>query len=132
LLSPATTAAFHGPWIVACHDDSAVLTTIIQTLREAGCRVFQGYDGISCYQLALALPKLQLLVVNSRLGEMDGPELIGHIRTELPHIAVLHVGPDPDGRLPRDVPNLAEPFTATELLVAVSWLLPDRGNDSQG
>jgi DNA-binding response OmpR family regulator len=111
---------------VACHDDAAVIGLITRTLRAANCRVFEAFDGLACYELSLAFP-IQLLVVNSRLGAMDGPTLIGHIRTELPHIAVLHVGPDPEGRLPPDVPTLAEPFSAEQLLEAVRPLLVEPG-----
>jgi DNA-binding NtrC family response regulator len=120
--SPATTA-LDGSWIVACHDDEVVLSFLIRTLRLAGYRVVQAYDGLSCYKLALEMPALQLMVVNSRLGQMDGPALIERVRSDVPHVGVLHVGSDPDGRLPPDVPNLAEPFTAAQLLEAVGPLL---------
>lgn len=126
--SPATTP-FQGPRVVACHDDRAVLSLITQTLRTAGCRVIEAYDGVACYELALEIPAVRLLVVNSHLGELDGPALIERIRTELPHVAVLHVGSDPEGRVPLDVPTLAEPFSAEELLVAVKGLLPPGGTD---
>jgi two-component system, cell cycle sensor histidine kinase and response regulator CckA len=122
-----TTAAFHGPRVVACHDDAATFALITRTLRDAGCRVFPAYDGFACYELALAIPSLELLVVNSRLGTMDGPTLIQHIRAELPHVAVLHVGPDPESRIPPDVRNLPEPFSADQLLAAVDHLLPPSG-----
>jgi CheY-like chemotaxis protein len=128
MLSSAT-KAFQGPRIVACHDDNALLGLITQTLRAAGCRVFEAFDGLACYELALEIPAVQLLIVNSRLGAMDGPTLIAHIRAELPHVAVLHVGSDPDGRLPPDVPTLAEPFTADQLLTTVGRVLPDNGKD---
>jgi two-component system, cell cycle sensor histidine kinase and response regulator CckA len=129
LLSPPTTA-LDGLRIVACHDDGAVLGLITRTLRAANCRVYEAFDGLACYELALAMP-IQLLIVNSRLGEMDGPTLISHIRAELPHIAVLHVGPDPDRRLPPDLPKLAEPFSADQLLAAVCRLLPDDSKDTE-
>ena len=122
MLSPPTTA-FQGPRIVACHDDAAVLRLITGTLRAANCRVFEAFDGRACYELAHEIPALQLLVVNSRLGAMDGPTLIAHIRKELPHIAVLHVGSDPEGRVQPDVPTLDEPFSAEQLLEAVRPLV---------
>jgi CheY-like chemotaxis protein len=120
-VSPPTTS-FYGPRVVACHDNRALLDLITRTLRAAGCRVFEAFDGLACYELTHAIP-IQLLVVNSHLGAMDGPTLIKHIRAEMPHMAVLHVGPDPEGRLPPDVPTLAEPFTADQLLSSVGPLL---------
>ena len=131
MLSPATTA-FPGPRIVACHDDRAVLGLVTRTLRAANCRVFEAFDGLACYELALEIPALQLLVVNSHLGAMDGPTLIEHIRRELPHIAVLHLGPDPERRLPADLPTLAEPFSAEQLLEAVRPLLNEPGLSQPG
>jgi two-component system cell cycle sensor histidine kinase/response regulator CckA len=130
LLSQATTA-FDGLRVITCHDDHAVLRLITETLRSTGCRVIEAYDGLSCYELAHQISPLQLLVVNSRLGAMDGPTLVEHVRTELPHIAILHVGPDPERRLPPDLPQLAEPFSPDELLAAVSRLWPHGGKDSE-
>ncbi len=90
--------------------------------------MYQAYDGFACYELALAIPTLELLVVNSHLGVLDGPELIRRVRLERPQIAVLHVGSDRDGRIPPEVPNLAEPFSVDQLLEAVDRLLPPGGN----
>lgn len=128
MLSPTTTA-FQGPRIVACHDDGAVLALITGTLRAAGCRVFEAFDGLACYELALEIPAIRLLVMNSRLGAMDGPTVIARLRAELPYVAILHVGPDPDDRLPPDVPTLAEPFSAEQLLGAVRALLSPRASN---
>jgi CheY-like chemotaxis protein len=127
MLSPAT-SGLQGLWIVVCHDDGGVQSLVTHTLRAAGCRVFEAHDGLACYEMALGMPFLRLLVVNSRLGAMDGPALIGHIRAELPEIAVLHLGPDPEGRLPPDVPTLDEPFSPDQLLTAVSHVLRRDGH----
>jgi hypothetical protein len=46
---------------------------------------------------------------------LNGPDLIRHVRSELPNLPILyirnhdHAGPLPDG-LPANVPTLAEPF----------------------
>jgi DNA-binding response OmpR family regulator len=108
-----------GPRIIVSHDDPAVLDFITSTLRSVGYHVFQAYDGVSALELALLLPN-RLLVVNSRLGALDGPELIQRVRKQLPHVGILHIGADDQQRLPPDVPTLPEPFSADQLLAAVA------------
>ena len=124
-ISPPTHPAPNGERIVVCHDDGAVLAFITGVLRRAGYRVFQAYDGLATYGLAVEIPEIQLLIINTQLGDMDGLQLIDHVRKEQPIIAILHVGTDPEdaSRPSPDVPNLAEPFTADELLAAVGPLL---------
>jgi DNA-binding response OmpR family regulator len=102
-----------------------VVSFTTAVLRRAGYRVFQAYDGLATYGLAVELPDVQLLIVNTQLGDMDGLELIDHVRKELPSVAILHLGTAPEDmrRLPPDVPDLAEPFTAEQLLAAVGPLL---------
>jgi CheY-like chemotaxis protein len=63
---------------------------------------------------------------------MNGPELIRHVRAQLPTLPILYVQNQehpqriPDG-LPADVPTLREPFTPEQLLDAVQPLL-NRGH----
>jgi DNA-binding response OmpR family regulator len=108
-----------------CHDDRQVVSFTTAVLRRAGYHVFQAYDGLATYGLAVELPDVQLLIVNTQLGDMDGLELIDHVRKKLPAVAILHLGTAPEDmrRLSPEVPNLAEPFTAEQLLAAVGPLL---------
>jgi len=56
----------------------------------------------------LLLPDLQLLITNTRLGGVDGPELMRQTRARKPVLAILHVahaGGSGDG-FPAGVPTL--------------------------
>ena len=90
--------------------------------------MFQAYDGLAALELCLNLRKIDLLVTNTNMPGLNGPMLIRQVREEMPTLPVLYVknldSPDgtPEG-LPPDVPTLAEPFTAEQLLAAVRPLL---------
>ena len=127
-LPDQSAAMTHQPsaWrIVVTDDDPKLMAFLVSVLQKAGNCVFAAYDGDSACELALMLPRLDLLVTNTRLGTVSGRELIRRVRAEKPGIPILHIGeplPDPDGLL-ADVPSLAEPFTEAQLLAQVRGLL---------
>jgi hypothetical protein len=93
-------------------------------LREAGHGVFAAYDGLAACELAEYIPDLDLVISNTRLGNLNAPELIGRVRACKPWLAILHVGdPLPSGGPLADVPTIREPFTAVELMDAIGALL---------
>jgi CheY-like chemotaxis protein len=102
-----------------------LLARLVQVLREAGHGVFAAYDGLSALELAEQIPDLDLLVTNTRLGNVDAPELLRRVRATKPWLAILQVG-EPiagaEGPL-AGVPTLREPFTSDELLGAINRLL---------
>jgi DNA-binding NtrC family response regulator len=114
------------PWrVVVTDDDPKLMAFLVTTLRGAGHYVFAGYDGQSACELALMLPDVDMLVTNTRIGEVAGRELILSVRRERPGFPVLHIGkplPNPDAQL-SDIPTLQEPFTADQLLKCASNLL---------
>ena len=115
--------------IVVSDDDPKIVAFVVTTLRDAGHCVFAAYDGDSACELALAIPNLDLMITNTRLGTVTARELIRAVRKKKPGLPILHLGdplPNSDGLLD-DVPNLREPRTAAELLAAVDKLLAPRG-----
>ena len=112
-------------------DDPALLGKLVTMLRDAGHGVFAAYDGRSACELAEYIPDLDLVITNTRLHNLNAPELIRRVRASKPWLAILHVG-DPlpcEGPL-ADVPTLKEPFTSSELLRAVSSALLTHTNGS--
>lgn len=111
--------------IIATDDSTSKLSAIVQTLRDAGHCVFAAYDGVSALELVAQLPKIDLLITNTRLGVVDGLELMRRTRELQPEMPILHVvhGGEPDGKVPPDVLTLREPFTPERLLTAVGSLL---------
>ncbi len=87
------------------------------------------YDGLSALQLALGLKVCDLVISNTRVGGVAGPDLIHELRKRLPELAILYLAnqsastPALEQQLPKDVPILREPFTAEELRTTVNFLL---------
>jgi DNA-binding response OmpR family regulator len=121
----APTGASRGWRIIATDDSTTKLSPIVNTLREAGHCVFAAYDGRSALELVVQLPSIDLLITNTRLGRVEGPELIRQTRELRPGVPILHVihEGERDDDTPPDVLILREPFTPDRLLTAVRGLL---------
>ena len=111
--------------IIATDDNTSKLSALVNTLRDAGHCVYAAYDGQSALELVALLPNVDLLITNTRLGVVDGPELMRRTRELRPDLAILHVihGGDSDAGTPPGVPTLREPFTPNQLLTVVGSLL---------
>lgn len=110
-----------NPWrVVATDDNPKLLEMVVTTLRDAGHCVFAAYDGRSACELALLIPDLDLLVTNTRLGDVSAEALIRRVREARPEVPILHVGQplDDPASVLGDVVHLSEPFTPAELLAA--------------
>jgi CheY-like chemotaxis protein len=115
-----------GRRIIVTDDDPTKLYMLTQTLRDAGHCVFAAYDGLSALELVFQLPNVDLLITNTRLGLIDGPELMRRthaLRPDLPILHVSHDGTTVPVDTPGGVPTLTEPFSPNELLHAVRHLL---------
>jgi DNA-binding response OmpR family regulator len=114
--------------IVVSDDDPNLLGSLTSILRSDGHCVFAAYDGRSALELTILLPEIDLLVTNTRLGDMGWAELVRQVRQQKPTLRILHVAtrPEPEGVLPPDVPTLLEPFTPARLLEAVEALVSGR------
>jgi CheY-like chemotaxis protein len=121
-------APLRGLRIVVTDDDPKLLLKIVEILSDAGHNVFAAYDGQSACELAEYIPNLDLVISNTRMGSMKAPELIARVRAVKPWLGILHMGdPLPAGPL-TGVPSVREPFTAVELLDAISALLASSAN----
>jgi hypothetical protein len=88
----------------------------------SGYCVFQAHDGYAADELCIQLPDISLLILNTDGTGVDLPDLIANVRTHVPALPVLHIGPTVP-RLPDDVPTLHEDFTPDQLLDAVAGLV---------
>ena len=123
---PAEAPGPHEGWRILVTDDNPKkLYALTTTLRGAGHCVFAAYDGVSALELVTLLPDLHLLIANTRLGAVNGPELMKRARVLKPALAMLHVARarGSAGDLPPGVPTLREPFTPKDVLVAVGALI---------
>jgi hypothetical protein len=111
-----------GRRIVIC-DYNALLLSVTGLLRMSGYIVFQAHDGRAAHELCLALPHIELLVLNTYGTGIDVGDLVRSVQTAKPGLPVLHIGTDIPEGLPDDVPTLAEDFTPDGLLLAVEALI---------
>lgn len=120
-----------GAHIVCADENPRLLDFIVTTLRKAEHRAFQAYDGLAALELVMALRVVDLLITDTRMPGLAGPQLIRQVRAQFPALPILYLKNQtapvgiPDG-LPPDVPVLLEPFTAEELIEKVDELLEKR------
>ena|SRR5438477_12898326 len=124
-MSPAHHSPSEGWRIVVTDDNPDKLYALTKTLRQAGHCVFAAYDGQSAMELVSLIPDLDLLITNTRLGLVDGPELMRYTRQLQPDLPILHVAHTgaEDGDTPPGVPTLREPFTPNQLLMTIGSLM---------
>jgi DNA-binding response OmpR family regulator len=131
--SPAP-AVLTGLRIVVADDDPAVVSFVMQTLRNDGHAIFHAYDGLSAVELAFALDQCDLVISNTKVDGVAGVELINQLRHQQPTLPILYLANtgrstlEIESRLPPNVPILREPFTADELRSAVSPLLDGKAD----
>jgi DNA-binding response OmpR family regulator len=115
-----------GPYIIIANEDPQLLDAMVRTLRDAGYCVFQAFNGRAAYDLSLQLKTVDLLITNTRMPGLQGPELIRYVREQLPALPILYIknqGQPAGPGLPPDVAILAEPFSSRQLLDVVGGLL---------
>lgn len=132
ILSSPSDGLPQGAHIVVADEKPVLLDMMVRALRGADHRVFQAYDGQAAFELALSLRDIDLLITNTQMPGLSGPELIRSLRAQLPTLPILYIqnqeqlaGKSQD--LPADVPTLREPFTPEQLLAAVRPLLQRDG-----
>jgi DNA-binding NtrC family response regulator len=115
--------------IVVADEDKVIAGLVIETLLHDGHAVFHAYDGLSATQLALGLKVCDLVISNTRVGGVDGLDLIHELRERLRRLrsSTLPTGGGPRSSWRRSCPGTCpccvSPFTAEELRAAVHSLL---------
>ncbi len=79
---PPLRSGFGGRFIVVADEDRAIASLVIQTLLDDGHAVFQAYDGLFAFELALNLKVCDLLISNTRVGGVAGLDLIHELREQ--------------------------------------------------
>ena len=108
-------------------DDAGVVRRLsFRVLSEAGYRVFEAASAVEAIEvLAMLRGKVDLVLVDVIMPEVNGVDLVRLIRDEWETPAILFMSAYPAEILAREglkdlrVQFLAKPFTRTELLLAV-------------
>src|SRR5688572_21705236 len=115
-------------------DDAGVVRRLsFRVLSEAGYRVFEAASAVEAIEvLAMLRGKVDLVLVDVIMPEVNGVDLVRLIREEWETPAILFMSAYPAEILAREglkdlrVQFLAKPFTRTELLEAVERALRAR------
>jgi two-component system cell cycle sensor histidine kinase/response regulator CckA len=119
--------------IIVTDEDRAAVAFIIKTLREDGHEVFHAYDALAAGQLAVAIPRIDLVISNTKVEGADGLQVMRQLRRTRPEVPILYLAntgrstPEIEAELPDGVPILREPFTVERLRAAVDQLLDGKG-----
>lgn len=115
--------------IIVADEDPAMVSFIIEVLRQDGCAVFHAYDGLSATELAFAIDDVDLVITNTRVNGVPGVALIHTLRERRPELPILYIAnngrstPAMEAQLPANVPILRDPFSAQQLRAVVGQLI---------
>jgi len=123
--------------IVIVDDDEYVREVTDITLSEAGHTVRATGSGLEALRWLEEEP-CELLIIDLRMPEIDGPTLLREVRAKWPHDGprvLLLSGcterpSDPSTGQPIDCPVLIKPFSLDDLSAAVARLLAQASNGS--
>src|SRR4051794_36603334 len=113
--SPSVESALQDRKRILVVDDEPVLCALAsRALREAGHEVVIAADGTAAYEL-VKTQAFDLVVTDSRMPGLTGPELVFWLRELNPSLPILHIsgsyGENSDpGEMPANVPTLYKPF----------------------
>ena len=114
--------------ILVVEDERAVRDLVVRVLERAGHEVMSCPDGASAWELVNdGLARIDLLVTDSTMPGMTGPELASRLRERWEDLPVVLMSGHPDAASAAtadpDRSLLAKPFTGEELLkmVAATW-----------
>jgi CheY-like chemotaxis protein len=116
--------------ILVVDDEVALRTLIARAFRDRGYDVVEMTDGLGGLDAVRSstLP-FDLVVTNSRMPHLSGPQLAECLRQENPTLPIIHISGShghPATALPADVPTLFKPFNIWELVTEGEKLMEKR------
>ncbi len=120
--------------ILLVEDQAAVRRLVARMLRSAGCQVEETKDGWEALKYA-SQEGFDLVITDSHMPGMTGPELIARLRSLYPDIRIIRMsGSSPEAEtaegVPTDIPTLFKPFQQEQLIEEVSRLLTARSSSN--
>jgi CheY-like chemotaxis protein len=117
--------ASHAPTVIVVDDDPGVRDMVVRILTEDGFTV----TGAGSAEEALRLlgANVDAMVVDVRMPEVNGPELVRRAWRRRPNIPVLFVSAYPESEAEEDAPLLQncllKPFSPEQLVSALRSLI---------
>jgi CheY-like chemotaxis protein len=134
-MSTPTSGTSNRRRILVVDDEVALRSLIARAFRERGYEVVEMTDGLGGLDAvrSSSLP-FDLVVTNSRMPHLSGPQLADCLRKENPDLPIIHISGSrghpanghPANALPADVPTLFKPFNIWELVTEGEKLMEKR------
>jgi PAS domain S-box-containing protein len=116
--------------VLICEDDECVRLLTAQGLRSHGYRVYEASNGKDALKLVEELHcKLDMLITDVIMPEMNGKELALNLKERYPHLKVLFVSGytadiiKPNEQVFQDTELIEKPYTASTLISHVRSIL---------
>jgi DNA-binding NtrC family response regulator len=128
--SPTSGESSRPARVLVVDDEVAVRSLTARAFRERGYDVVEMPDGLSGLEAARSstLP-FDLVITNSRMPRLSGPQLADCLRQEYPTLPIIHISGShghPPSSLPPDVPTLFKPFNLWDLVDEAEKLMQER------
>ncbi|HYC30831.1 MAG TPA: response regulator [Gemmatimonadales bacterium] len=128
-----------GTRTVLVVDDAAIVRRLaFRLLSEAGYRVFEAGGAAEALEvLSMARGRVELVLIDVVMPEVNGVDLARMVHEETPHLPVVFMSAFPAEILVREglrdpaVRFMAKPFTREELLHTVAGALSQRARDTR-
>ena len=115
--------------ILVVDDEPALRYMVARAFRERGYDVVEAGDGLAGLDLvrSASLP-FHLVITNSRMPHIDGPELAERLRELDPKLPIIHLSGSHSAHnsMPPDVPTLFKPFNMSDLVIEAEELMEER------
>ena len=109
-------------------DDAELRLAMDRQLEEAGCEVVVAASGEEAMRLLAEPIRVDVLLTEVRLADIDGRELAWAVSQKRPFVRVAYMGRQSPAE-PRDLaeaPFLIKPFTSSALADAIARAVPLR------
>ncbi len=111
--------------ILLVEDEDAVRSLVLRLLTDLGYTVLEARTGREALELAECSGAIHLLLTDTVMPEMSGPELVARLLESRPRLPVVHMSGYAEdavgrfGEFPASSHFLPKPFTAAQLAAAV-------------
>ena len=111
----------HGKTVLVVEDEDVVRNLIVRHLRDRGYAVIEARNGREALDVAAATPGIDLILTDTVMPEMSGPELIARLAERGLGIRIVYMSGYTDsalarsGAFPESALFLPKPFTISDL-----------------
>jgi DNA-binding response OmpR family regulator len=123
-----------GRRVLIVDDEQALRSLVARAFRSRGHEVVEAADGLSALDVARAASvPFDLVVTNSKMPHLDGPQLAESLRKLSATLPIIHLSGSHGTRhlreMPPDIPTIFKPFDIWELVTEGEKLMAQRQQD---